>query len=136
MGASDNSGWSRYTYANLMQGGYPHAVHLVNRRGEPVHGQSSRSTWSRVRHSGSCGTGPGGLTLVVGLGGIWVEVLADSAVRALPVTPGEVREMLTELKSFPLLTGARGAEPVDLDEPGPLAFRLLIGRPRAPRPAG
>jgi acetate---CoA ligase (ADP-forming) len=57
-----------------------------------------------------------GLTLVVGLGGIWVEVLADSAVRALPVTPGEVRQMLTELKSFPLLTGARGAEPVDLDE--------------------
>jgi acyl-CoA synthetase (NDP forming) len=57
-----------------------------------------------------------GLTLVVGLGGIWVEVLADSAVRALPVTQGDVREMLTELKSFPLLTGARGAEPVDLDE--------------------
>jgi acetate---CoA ligase (ADP-forming) len=57
-----------------------------------------------------------GLTLVVGLGGIWVEVLADSAVRALPVTPGEVRQMLTELRSFPLLTGARGAEPVDLDE--------------------
>jgi len=57
-----------------------------------------------------------GLTLVVGLGGIWVEVLADSAVRALPVTPGEVREMLTELKSFPLLTGGRGADPVDLDE--------------------
>jgi acyl-CoA synthetase (NDP forming) len=60
--------------------------------------------------------GTWGLTLVVGLGGIWVEVLADSAVRALPVTPGEVREMLTELKSFPLLTGSRGAEPVDLDE--------------------
>jgi acyl-CoA synthetase (NDP forming) len=57
-----------------------------------------------------------GLTLVVGLGGIWVEVLADSAVRALPATPVEVREMLAELKSFPLLTGARGAEPVDLDE--------------------
>ena len=60
--------------------------------------------------------GTWGLTLVVGLGGIWVEVLADSAVRALPVTSGEVREMLTELKSFPLLTGSRGAEPVDLDE--------------------
>jgi acyl-CoA synthetase (NDP forming) len=57
-----------------------------------------------------------GLTLVVGLGGIWVEVLRDSAVRALPVTTLAVREMLTELKSFPLLTGARGAEPVDLDE--------------------
>ena len=57
-----------------------------------------------------------GLTLVVGLGGIWVEVLRDSAVRALPVTALRVREMLTELKSFQLLTGARGAEPVDLDE--------------------
>jgi acyl-CoA synthetase (NDP forming) len=57
-----------------------------------------------------------GLTLVVGLGGIWVEVLQDSAVRALPVTALQVREMLTELKSFQLLTGARGTEPVDLDE--------------------
>jgi acyl-CoA synthetase (NDP forming) len=60
--------------------------------------------------------GTWGLTLVVGLGGIWVEVLQDSAVRALPVTPPQVREMLGELKSFPLLTGSRGAEPADLDE--------------------
>jgi acyl-CoA synthetase (NDP forming) len=57
-----------------------------------------------------------GLTLVVGLGGIWVEVLQDSAVRSLPVTPAQVREMLAELHSFPLLSGARGTEPVDLDE--------------------
>ena len=46
-GGERQLGLVRYTYANLMQGGYPHAVHLVNRRGEPVHGQSSRSTWSR-----------------------------------------------------------------------------------------
>ena len=39
VGASDNSGWSRYTYANLIRGGYPHPIHLVNRRGEPVHEQ-------------------------------------------------------------------------------------------------
>jgi acetate---CoA ligase (ADP-forming) len=57
-----------------------------------------------------------GLTLVVGLGGIWVEVLKDSAVRRLPVTAPQVRGMLGELRSFPLLTGARGSEPVDLDE--------------------
>jgi acyl-CoA synthetase (NDP forming) len=57
-----------------------------------------------------------GLTLVVGLGGIWVEVLKDSTVRSLPVTAAQVREMLGELRSFPLLTGARGSEPVDLDE--------------------
>jgi len=60
--------------------------------------------------------GTWGLTLVVGLGGIWVEVLQDSAVRSLPVTPSQVREMLGELRSFPLLTGARGTEPADLEE--------------------
>src|SRR5580704_7657860 len=60
--------------------------------------------------------GTWGLTLVVGLGGVWTEVLQDSAIRALPVAPAQVREMLEELASFPLLTGARGAEPVDLDE--------------------
>jgi acetate---CoA ligase (ADP-forming) len=56
-----------------------------------------------------------GLTLVAGLGGIWVEVLKDSAVRVLPVTPAQVSDMLKELRSFPLLTGSRGTEPADLD---------------------
>jgi acetate---CoA ligase (ADP-forming) len=60
--------------------------------------------------------GTWGLTLVVGLGGVWTEVLQDSAIRALPVAPGQVRDMLAELRSFPLLTGARGTRPVDLDE--------------------
>jgi acyl-CoA synthetase (NDP forming) len=56
-----------------------------------------------------------GLTLVVGAGGIWVEVLRDSALRVLPVDPAEVRSMLQELASFSLLTGARGTEAADLD---------------------
>jgi acyl-CoA synthetase (NDP forming) len=56
-----------------------------------------------------------GLTLVVGAGGIWVEVLRDSALRVLPVDPAQVRAMLAELASFSLLTGARGTEPADLD---------------------
>ncbi|UWZ39198.1 acetate--CoA ligase family protein [Dactylosporangium roseum] len=56
-----------------------------------------------------------GLTLVVGLGGVWVEVLRDSAIRVLPANTAEVRRMFTELKSFPLFEGFRGAPPVDLD---------------------
>lgn len=56
-----------------------------------------------------------GLTLVVGLGGVWVEVLRDSSIRALPTNTAEVRKMFTELKSFPLFEGFRGAPPVDLD---------------------
>jgi len=56
-----------------------------------------------------------GPTLVVGLGGVWVEVLQDSAIRALPAARGDIREMFNDLKSAPLLAGARGGPPADLD---------------------
>jgi acyl-CoA synthetase (NDP forming) len=61
-------------------------------------------------------TEPGwGQVLTVGLGGIWVEVLGDVALRILPVRPADVHDMLSSLRGFPLLTGARGATPADLD---------------------
>jgi acyl-CoA synthetase (NDP forming) len=56
-----------------------------------------------------------GLVLAVGLGGVWVEVLKDSALRLLPVDAAEVRRALGELRGARLLTGARGSEPADLD---------------------
>ncbi|MGP4097263.1 acetate--CoA ligase family protein [Nonomuraea sp. KM90] len=56
-----------------------------------------------------------GLTLAVGLGGVWVEVLRDTALRVLPVDAAEVRTALSELRGSALLSGARGAEPADLD---------------------
>jgi acetate---CoA ligase (ADP-forming) len=56
-----------------------------------------------------------GLVLAVGLGGVWVEVLKDSALRLLPVDAAEVREALGELRGAKLLQGARGTEPADLD---------------------
>jgi acetate---CoA ligase (ADP-forming) len=56
-----------------------------------------------------------GPVLAVGLGGVWVEVLGDTSLRRLPVSPGEVKRMLTELRGSPLLQGARGGAPVDLD---------------------
>jgi acyl-CoA synthetase (NDP forming) len=56
-----------------------------------------------------------GLTLVVGRGGIWVEVLGDSAIRLLPAGPRDVLEMLAELRSYPVLAGLRGAAGADLD---------------------
>jgi hypothetical protein len=52
---------------------------------------------------------------VLGLGGIWVEVLNDTSLRVLPVDAGEVKHMLAELRGLPLLRGARGARPADLD---------------------
>jgi acetate---CoA ligase (ADP-forming) len=56
-----------------------------------------------------------GLVLAVGLGGVWVEVMKDSALRLLPVDAAEVRRALGELRGATLLEGARGTEPADLD---------------------
>jgi succinyl-CoA synthetase beta subunit len=56
-----------------------------------------------------------GPVLAVGLGGVWVEVLADTALRLLPVDRAGVKQMLGELKGAPLLNGVRGAPPADLD---------------------
>jgi acetate---CoA ligase (ADP-forming) len=56
-----------------------------------------------------------GPVLAVGLGGVWVEVLADTSLRVLPVGAGEVRRMLGELRGSSLLRGARGSMPANLD---------------------
>jgi len=55
-----------------------------------------------------------GAVLAVGLGGVWVEALADTSLRALPVRADEVQRMLGELRGAPLLQGARGTRPADL----------------------
>jgi acetyltransferase len=56
-----------------------------------------------------------GLTLTFGLGGVWVEVLRDISLRVLPVTEDDIREMIREIKAYPLLAGARGRAPADIE---------------------
>ena len=53
--------------------------------------------------------------LVVGLGGIWTELLGDVAVVPLPATPERVADALGSLRGAGLLTGARGRPAVDLE---------------------
>jgi acetate---CoA ligase (ADP-forming) len=54
-----------------------------------------------------------GAVLAVGLGGVFVEVLKDTSLRLLPVTPAAVLEMLAELRGSALLDGFRGSLPAD-----------------------
>ena len=55
-----------------------------------------------------------GPLVVVGRGGTAVEVLDDVAVRVAPLTDHDVDEMLESLRSYPLLTGYRGAAVLDI----------------------
>ncbi|MFJ5828888.1 acetate--CoA ligase family protein [Streptomyces sp. NPDC093089] len=56
-----------------------------------------------------------GPTVTVGLGGVLVEVLNDTAVRVPPFDEHEARSMLAELRGRALLDGVRGAPPADVD---------------------
>jgi acyl-CoA synthetase (NDP forming) len=56
-----------------------------------------------------------GPAVMFGLGGIFAEVLKDVAFRLAPVTRSMAREMIAEIKGHPLLTGARGRPPADID---------------------
>lgn len=56
-----------------------------------------------------------GPTVMVGLGGVFIEVIRDVSFRVAPLDEDEAREMLSELKGFPLLEGVRGGAPCDLD---------------------
>ena len=56
-----------------------------------------------------------GPTVTVGLGGVLVEVLRDTAVRVPPFGEEQARDMLADLRGRALLDGVRGRPPADLD---------------------
>jgi acyl-CoA synthetase (NDP forming) len=55
-----------------------------------------------------------GPVVMVGLGGIFAEVLRDVALQIAPVTEQQATQMLRSLKAFPLLDGARGRAKADV----------------------
>ena len=55
-----------------------------------------------------------GPVVLVGAGGVHAELFKDTAIELAPVTPATARDMLARLVSAPLLSGWRGAEPVDV----------------------
>ena len=75
--------------------------------------------------------------LVVAVGGVWTEVLADAVVIPLPATPERVMRAIHSLRAAPLLTGGRGRPPLAVEAAATLASaggRRPAGR--GPRAAG
>jgi len=56
-----------------------------------------------------------GQTVMFGLGGIFVELLKDVNFRVAPITADDAKDMITQLKAYPLLNGYRNAPPADID---------------------
>jgi acetate---CoA ligase (ADP-forming) len=65
-----------------------------------------------------------GPLLVVGLGGIFVELLKDSAIALAPVERGEALNLLASLKGAAILRGFRGAEAVDVERLAEVICRI------------
>ena len=65
-----------------------------------------------------------GPTLVLGLGGVFVEVLKDIALCIPPITAAEARRALEGLKGSVVFSGVRGAPPADIDALAEMAARL------------
>ncbi|KXB06632.1 hypothetical protein AKJ51_03305 [candidate division MSBL1 archaeon SCGC-AAA382A20] len=56
-----------------------------------------------------------GPTVTFGLGGVWIEVLQDMSYRLAPVSEEDAEEMIKEISGYPILSGAGGESPVDID---------------------
>ncbi len=56
-----------------------------------------------------------GPALMFGLGGIFVEILKDVTFRIAPITEADAKEMITEVKGYPILKGYRNQPPADTD---------------------
>ena len=69
--------------------------------------------------------------LVVGLGGVWTELLGDVAIVPLPASAARVEAALRGLRGAGLLAGARGRTAVDL--PALAALAAAAGELRSPR---
>jgi len=65
-----------------------------------------------------------GPVLAIALGGVFVEVLRDSVLTPLPVTPARARAVLERWRGVALLQGARGTPPADLDAVATVVARI------------
>ena len=65
-----------------------------------------------------------GPLVMLGSGGIYLEVLKDVVFAPPPITPAEAKELILRLKTAPILAGVRGEAPADIDALAALVSRV------------
>lgn len=84
----------------------------ANIRGVIVANMAPKSTEVIVGVSRDPTFGP---VVMFGLGGIFVEIMKDVVFRVAPFSREEARKMVDGIKSKPMLYGARGSKPADIE---------------------
>ncbi len=69
----------------------------------------------------NAGLGP---MLMFGLGGVFVETLKDVQFRLAPLSQQDANGMISSIKGYPILQGARGKKPADIDKLAETLIRL------------
>jgi len=65
-----------------------------------------------------------GPVVLVGLGGIFVEIFEESQVRVAPLSQRTALEMIQNLRGYQILAGARGHKPIDINSVVETLLRL------------
>ena len=65
-----------------------------------------------------------GPVVLVGLGGIFVEIFEESVVLVAPITRSEAKKMIENLRGYPILAGARGHKRADIESVEETLLRL------------
>lgn len=73
-----------------------------------------------------------GPLVLCGLGGIWMEALADVVLRLAPISPAEAVRAFEELRGRKMLDGLRGAPGVDMEALGSFMSNLSVSIARSP----
>ena len=67
-----------------------------------------------------------GDVILLGYGGIYLNIFSDISRRILPISKNEIHKMLQETKFYALLKGARGEESINLDELISMIYKLSL----------
>lgn len=65
-----------------------------------------------------------GPVIMFGLGGVYVEIFQDVSIKVAPLSEKDADQMIRKIKGFPLLSGARGKAPRDIESIKNCLFRI------------